>query len=110
MIEIKLIIDLIKQRKMLRLTSFRLNKTLLIDSIIMDGAKSLTELKQRSQKADEIIEKLKHQIEQIKLQTTPEFMSKRVVELKGENEKLKKRVDELKKELEAAEAGKPASS
>lgn len=76
----------------------------------MDGAKSLTELKQRSQKADEIIEKLKHQIEQIKLQTTPEFMSKRVVELKGENEKLKKRVDELKKELEAAEAGKPASS
>ena len=76
----------------------------------MDGAKSLTELKQRSQKADEIIEKLKHQIEQIKLQTTPEFMSKRVVELKSENEKLKKRVDELKKELEAAEAGKPASS
>lgn len=76
----------------------------------MDGAKSLTELKQRSQKADEIIEKLKHQIEQIKLQTTPEFMAKRVVELKSENEKLKKRVDELKKELEAAEAGKPASS
>lgn len=66
----------------------------------------LTELRDRSQKANEIIEKLKHQIEQIKLQTTPVYMAKRVGELKGENEKLKKRVDELKKELEEAEAGK----
>lgn len=75
----------------------------------MEAPKTLAELQERSKKADDMIDTLRKQIEQIKLQSTPEFMSKREQELKAENEKLKKKVEELKKELEAAEAANPPS-
>lgn len=65
---------------------------------------SIEELKNRSVQATELIEKLKKQIEQIKLQTTPAFMSEKVKTLQSENEQLKKEVEVLKKELEDAEA------
>ena len=92
---------------LLRLTS-RFRLTRLINSFSMDTPKTLAELQERSKKADDMIKTLKTQIEQIKLQSTPDFMSKREQELKNENEKLKKRVEELKKELESAEAANSA--
>ena len=71
---------------------------------------TLEQLKLRSSQANEVIEKLKKQVEQIKLQTTPAFMAEKAKSLQKENELLKKRVDELKKELEAAEAKKGGSN
>jgi len=79
-----------------------------VKEAIMDSTKMVTELREKSRKADEMIEKLRAQIEQIKIQTTPAYMASRVGELKGENEKLKERVEVLKKELETAEAAQPA--
>jgi chromosome segregation ATPase len=70
----------------------------------------INELKLKSQNANQLIEKLKHQIEQIKIQTTPNYVADKIKNLKSENESLKKRVEELKKELEEAEAGKASSS
>lgn len=67
---------------------------------------SIEELKQRSTQATDLIEKLKKQIEQIKLQTTPAYMAEKVKTLQNENEKLKQEVELLKKELEAAEAAR----
>lgn len=77
------------------------------DSLLkMTGTVTLEQLKQRSAQANEVIEKLKKQIEQIKLQTTPQYMAERAKTLEKENVVLKKRVEDLKKELENAEAGK----
>lgn len=69
----------------------------------MDSSITLNELQQKSKQANEVIEKLKHQIEQIKIQTTPGYKTERIKQLKTENESLKKKVEELKKQLEAAE-------
>ena len=75
---------------------------------------SLEQLKVKSSQADVLIDKLRQQIEQIKLQTTPAFMSERAQTLKRENELLKKQVESLKVELSEVEAGNggsaPASS
>jgi hypothetical protein len=69
----------------------------------MSSTLSLEELRAKSTQASELIEKLKRQIEQIKLASTPASMAERAKSLQQENETLKKRVDELKKELEEAE-------
>ena len=69
---------------------------------------SVEELKQRSAQADELIQKLKTQIEQIRAQTTDAHKSERVKQLQKENQDLKRRVEDLKQQLEAAESGKPA--
>jgi hypothetical protein len=68
------------------------------------AALSVDDLKQRSQQADELIRKLKNQIEQIKLQTTDAYKTEKAQRLQKENEQLKKRVEQLKKELDDAEA------
>jgi hypothetical protein len=69
----------------------------------MSSTLSLEELRAKSTQASELIEKLKRQIEQIKLASTPASMAERAKSLQQENEALKKRVEELKKELEEAE-------
>jgi aminoacyl tRNA synthase complex-interacting multifunctional protein 1 len=70
----------------------------------MSAVTTLEQLKLRSVQANQVIEKLKHQVEQIKLQTTPAYMADKAKSLQNENVLLKKRVEELKKELEIAES------
>ena len=70
----------------------------------MSNAVNIEELKQRSVQADELIKKLKSQIEQIKLQTNESYKKERTQRLQKENEELKKKVEILKKELDAVEA------
>lgn len=73
----------------------------------MSSTLSIEELRAKSAQANELIEKLKHQIEQIKLASTPASMAERAKNLQKENEVLKKKVEELKKELENAESKNP---
>ncbi|CAF0850373.1 unnamed protein product [Brachionus calyciflorus] len=68
---------------------------------------TVEELRKRSVQAQELIEKLQKQIEQIKLQTTPAHMSEKVKSLQKENEQLRTEVEKLKKELETAESQRP---
>jgi hypothetical protein len=65
---------------------------------------SMSDLKKKSQDANDLIEKLQKQIEQIKLLSTPEYMAEQTKKLKKENEDLRKQVEKLKKDLEEAEA------
>lgn len=86
--------------------SFRsLNKshTNLIYRKIMAGV-TVEQLKLKSNQAQEMIQKLRKQIELIKQQTTPEFMKEKERQLEKENAELKQRVQQLVKELEQAEA------
>jgi len=96
--------------KTLKIISFRsdnLSRTFLFDSrSFLKMSATLEQLKLRSNQANEVIEKLKKQVEQIKLQTTPAYMAEKAKTLQKENELLKKRVEELKKELELAEGKK----
>jgi regulator of replication initiation timing len=96
--------------KTLKIISFRsdnLSRSYLFTSkSFIRMSATLEQLKLRSTQASEVIEKLKKQVEQIKLQTTPAYMAEKAKTLQKENELLKKRVDELKKELESAEANK----
>jgi len=64
---------------------------------------SVEELKKKSAHADELIEKLKKQIAEIKMSTTPAYVAEKSKTLQQENEVLRKQVDELKKELEQVE-------
>lgn len=91
---------------LLRLNSFRFRLINLVNSFMMETPKTVADLEERSRKADEMIRSLKNQIEQIKLQSTPEYIAKRKDELKTENEKLKAKIQEKLKELEQAEAAK----
>lgn len=70
----------------------------------MSAVTTLEQLKLRSVQANQVIEKLKQQVEQIKLQTTPAYMAEKAKTLQNENVLLKKRVEELKKELETVES------
>jgi hypothetical protein len=76
----------------------------------MSAPVTIEELRSKSNQANDLIKKLQQQIEQIKLQTSPEYQAKRAAELKIENEELRKEVDRLVKELEAAEANKSAGA
>jgi predicted nucleic acid-binding Zn-ribbon protein len=91
-----------------RTLSFRFYSYSLANNLRVRKMSNVEELRQRSAQADELIKKLKTQIEQIKAQTTDAQKSQRVAQLQKENQDLKKRVDELKNQLEAAEAGRPA--
>ena len=70
----------------------------------MASTLSIETLRSKSTLASELIEKLKTQIEQIKLASSPAAMADRAKNLQKENEELKKKVEQLKKELETAEA------
>jgi aminoacyl tRNA synthase complex-interacting multifunctional protein 1 len=72
---------------------------------------SVQELKKKSEQSTKFIEKLKHQIEQIKLSSTPEYIINKTNELKKENADLKSKVEKLKNDLEEAEkkTGKKAT-
>jgi aminoacyl tRNA synthase complex-interacting multifunctional protein 1 len=76
----------------------------------MSAPVTIEELRSRSNQANDLIQKLQHQIEQIKLQTSPEYLTKRAAELKVENEQLRKEVERLVKELETAEANKASGA
>jgi transcription initiation factor TFIID subunit TAF12 len=65
---------------------------------------TVEQLKLKSNQAQEMIQKLRKQIELIKQQTTPEFMKEKEKQLEKENAELKQRVQQLVKELEQAEA------
>ncbi|RNA07996.1 aminoacyl tRNA synthase complex-interacting multifunctional 1 [Brachionus plicatilis] len=96
--------------------SFRSSFLKLTNSIKLDKKMvqtlSVEELRKRSAQAQELIEKLQNQIQQIKKQTTPESMSEKVKMLQRENEQLRNEVEQLKKELENAEhkPSEPVSS
>ena len=64
---------------------------------------SLSDLKNKSREANELIERLQKQIEDINLANKPDQVEKRTKELRSENEKLRKEVDKLLKELGEAE-------
>ena len=67
---------------------------------------SVDELRQRSAQAQDLIDKLQKQIEQIKIQTTPGFTGEKIRQLQKENENLRSEVEKLKQELEDAEKRK----
>ncbi len=69
----------------------------------MSSTLSIEELTAKSAQANELIEKLKNQIEQIKLASTPASMAERAKNLQKENEVLKKKVEELKVQLDEVE-------
>lgn len=71
---------------------------------------TVEELRSKSTQAAELIEKLKNQIAQIKIASSPAKMAERSTSLQQENEKLKKQVEELKKQLEAAEGKSPKAA
>lgn len=71
---------------------------------------NVEELKLKSKEANELIQSLKNQIEQIKLSSTPAYMAEKAKSLETENSQLKLKVEELKKQLEQAEALKGTSS
>ncbi len=64
---------------------------------------TLEQLKLKSAQAQEMIQRLRNQIELIKQQTTPEFMKEKEKQLERENAELRQRVQQLVKELEQAE-------
>lgn len=70
----------------------------------MSSTVSIEEMRVKSAQANDMIEKLKKQIESIKSETSAEKMAVRSSNLQKENAELKKKVEELKKTLEAAEA------
>ena len=70
----------------------------------MSSSVSIEEMRAKSSQANDMIEKLKKQIEQIKTETSAEKMAIRSTNLQKENAELKKKVEDLKKTLEAAEA------
>jgi hypothetical protein len=53
---------------------------------------TLEQLRQRSNQANELIKRLQQQIEQVKLNTTPQCMAERAKALEAENEALRKQV------------------
>lgn len=69
---------------------------------------TIDELRQRSAQAQDLIEKLQKQIQQIKVQTSPASVSDKVKELQKENEQLRSEVEKLKIELEDAEKKGPS--
>ena len=73
----------------------------------MASTLSIEALRSKSTLASELIEKLKTQIEQIKLASSPAAMADRAKNLQKENDQLKNKVEQLKKELDAAEAKNP---
>ena len=99
--------------KCLKIISFRskaITYNFLLDSkSILKMSATLEQLKLRQAQASQVIEKLKKQVELIKLQTTPAYMAEKAKVLQKENELLKKRVEDLKKELELAESKKSAA-
>ncbi len=66
-------------------------------------------LKSKSLQTNQMINMLKNQIQQIKLETTPEFMENKAKNLQKENEKLKKKIESLINELNAVEASSSTS-
>lgn len=68
---------------------------------------SIDELKVKSGQASQLIERLKNQIEQIKIASSPANMAERAKNLQKENEELKKKVENLKSQLESAESKNP---
>ena len=101
--------------KCLKIISFRSKTFAFSHSLNLNStfkmSATLEQLKLRSAQANQVIEKLKKQVELIKLQTTPAYMAEKAKTLQKENDLLKKRVEELKKELELAESKKgPAIS
>jgi predicted nucleic acid-binding Zn-ribbon protein len=70
----------------------------------MSSTITAEDLRAKSAQASELIEKLKQQIEAIKVASSPANMAERAKNLQQENETLKKKVEELKRQLEAAEA------
>jgi hypothetical protein len=69
---------------------------------------STTDFKANTVEAGKLISALKKQIAQVKLETSPEFMASKAVNLQKENEVLKRRIDSLLKELNAAEIARGA--
>jgi len=76
----------------------------------MSSNLSIEELRSKSSQANELIEKLKNQIEQIKIASSPAKMAERSTSLQKENEELKKKVEDLKKQLEATESKNPLAN
>jgi len=76
----------------------------------MSSSVSIEEMRAKSSQANDMIEKLKKQIEQIKTETSAEKMAIRSTNLQKENDELKKKVEDLKKTLEAAEAKNPKAA
>lgn len=70
----------------------------------MSSTTTVEELRSKSSQASQLIEKLKQQIDAIKVASSPANMAERAKNLQQENETLKKKVEALKKQLEAAEA------
>jgi len=62
---------------------------------------SFDDLKAKSEESAKIIASLKAKIEQIKLESTPEFIADKVAKLKAENEQLKAKVQTLKNDVES---------
>ena len=87
---------------------FRFTKSAIV--LFRNKMTSISDLKLKSSQANEIIESLKAQIEQIKLESSPHFMVQKAKKLEKENLELKAQVEELKKNLEQAEALKGKSS
>lgn len=90
---------------------FRLTTRFYQSTVRRMSTLSVEELAQKSTQADELIKKLRHQIEQIKIQSTDAYKAERIKKLQKENEQLKKKVEDLKAELERVEAGgKPSTT
>lgn len=99
--------------KNLASVSFNTSQTLLFRSLtkassftnlVKMSSLSIDELKVKSGQASQLIEKLKNQIEQIKIASSPANMADRAKNLQKENEELKKKVENLKSQLESAES------
>jgi len=71
---------------------------------------SIEELKLKSNQANELIESLRSQIEQIKLATSPAYVADKAKSLEKENTELRAQVEQLKKQLEEIEAANSSSS
>lgn len=69
-----------------------------------------SDLQVKSLQAAELIALLKKQIDQIKLETTPEFQANKAKRLQKENEQLRKKIELLSSELEGVDAGRQAST
>jgi methionine--tRNA ligase beta chain len=81
------------------------NKTVKIEKPkVVESSSPLDNLQAKSVQANQMINMLKNQIQQIKLETTPEFMTNKAKNLQKENEKLKKKIESLINELNAVEA------
>lgn len=70
-----------------------------------EDSSQLSDLFSRSEQSKQLINSLKKQIAQIKLETSPEFMANKAKRIEKENEELKKKIEALKKDLGLVESG-----